>query len=243
MVRPLRLGCVPYLNAKPLLEGLDGVDLRPPALLVGLLVSGALEAALIPAVEVLRLGLAHVPGVAIASRGAVQSVRLHHRRPIRDLRVVALDRNSRTSNMLTRVLLEERYGLSPRYVLRDPARGLDWDGVDGAVTIGDTSFLPSGTSSKDLAELWTRWTGKPFVFALWAHRRGHPRAGEIARRLRAAKRRGLGRMDAIVAREAARMAMKPSFVRRYLTSAIRFDLGPEERAGLKLFWKYAVDRA
>ncbi|HYE97551.1 MAG TPA: menaquinone biosynthesis protein [Planctomycetota bacterium] len=243
MTRPLRLGCVPYLNAKPLLEGLRGVELRPPSRLVGRLASGALDAALIPAVEVLRLGLAHVPGIAIAARGAVQSVRLHHRRPIRELRVVALDRNSRTSNMLTRVLLEERFGLRPRYVVRDPSRGLDWDGVDGAVTIGDTSFLPSGTASKDLAELWSRWTGKPFVFALWAHRPGHPRAAEIARTLREAKRRGRAGLEAIVAREAGRMGLRPAFVRRYLTKAIRYDLGPEERAGLKLFWNYAVDRA
>jgi predicted solute-binding protein len=77
----IRIGCVPYLNAKPLLEGLDGVLLLPPADLVGRLVSRALDVALLPAIEVLRRGLEHVPGIAIASPGKTDSVRLHHGRP------------------------------------------------------------------------------------------------------------------------------------------------------------------
>ena len=109
----IRIGCVPYLNAKPLIEGLDDVLLLPPADLVALLVSKKLDVALLPAVEVLRLGLDYIPGIAIASPGKTDSVRLHHAVPVRQIRRVALDRNSRTSNMLTRILLEERYKPDP----------------------------------------------------------------------------------------------------------------------------------
>ena len=66
---PLRIGCVPYLNAKPLIEGLEGLCLKPPADLVGLLVSGRLDVALLPSVEVLLRNLDSVPGIAIASPG------------------------------------------------------------------------------------------------------------------------------------------------------------------------------
>jgi len=138
----IRIGCVPYLNAKPLLEGLDGVLLLPPADLVGRLISGSLDVALLPAIEVLRRGLAHVRGIAIASPGKTDSVRLHHAVPVSEIRRVALDRNSRTSNMLTRILLEKRHGLRPTYVVRDPTRGLSFKAVDAVVTIGDTSFRP-----------------------------------------------------------------------------------------------------
>jgi chorismate dehydratase len=235
----ITIGCVPYLNAKPLLEGLQGVVLHPPADLVGLLVKGKLDVALLPAIEVLRRGLDHVPGIAIASPGKTDSVRLHHSVEIPDIRRVALDRNSRTSNMLTRVILEKRYGLRPRYVMRDPSAGLSFKAVDAAVTIGDTSFRPSGVPFLDLGTEWKAFTGRPFVYALWAHRPGHPKAAEITATLRAAKKRGTACLPVIARREAKRLGLTPKFCRTYLTEYITFDLGPAERAGLKLFGTYA----
>lgn len=238
----IRIGCVPYLNAKPLIEGLDDVLLLPPADLVGRLVSGSLDVALLPAIEVLRRGLAHVPGIAIASPGKTDSVRLHHAVPVREIRRVALDRNSRTSNMLTRILLEQRYGLAPTYVVRDPSKGLSFKAVDAVVTIGDTSFRPGKTPFLDLGSEWRAFTGKPFVYALWAHRPGHPKAREIAATLKAAKRRGTALIPEIARREAGRLKLTPAYCRKYLTEAITFDLGPAERAALKLFGRYADDR-
>jgi len=239
----IKIGCVPYLNAKPLIEGLEGVVLQPPADLVDLLVSGKLDVALLPAIEVLRRGLAHVPGIAIASPGKTDSVRLHHAVEIPDIRRVALDRNSRTSNMLTKIILEQRYGVKPKYVTRDPSKGLSFKAIDAAVTIGDTSFRPGGVPFLDLGTEWKAFTGRPFVYALWAHRPGHPKAGEIAATLREAKRRGTAKIPAIARREAKRLGLTPRFCRTYLTEYITFDLGPAERAGLKLFGKYAANRS
>lgn len=243
MTRPLRIGCVPYLNAKPLIEGLEGVLLRPPADLVGFLLRGRLDVALIPSVEVLRRGLARVPGIAIASPGRVDTVRLLHRVPLEGVRRVALDRNSRTSNLLARILLEERHGLRPRYVKRDPTRRVDWRGVDAVVTIGDTSFRTEDAAQLDLGSEWLAFTGKPFVFALWAHRPGHPRAHEIARTLRRAKALGTSRIAEIARREAPRLGLSAAAARRYLTERIGFDLGPAERAGLDRFAEYVRGRA
>jgi chorismate dehydratase len=240
---PLRIGCVPYLNAKPLVEGLDGVVFRPPADLVGLLVSGRLDVALLPSVEVILRGLDHVPGVAIASPGRVDSVLLRHRVPVRQIRRVALDRNSRTSNRLVRILLEERHGLRPRYVKRDPSRRLDWRGVDAVLSIGDTSFRRERFPALDLGAEWRAFTGRPFVFALWAMRPGEPRAREIRRVLGAARRRGLERLPAIVRREAAARGLSPAYAKRYLTERITFRLGPAERAGLVEFARRVHGRA
>jgi chorismate dehydratase len=235
----IRIGCVPYLNAKPLIDGLDGVLLLPPADLVGRLVGGKLDVALLPAIEVLRRKLAFVPGIAIASPGKTDSVRLHYKGEIADIRRVALDRNSRTSNMLTRILLEKRHGLRPTYVVRDPSKGLSFKAVDAVVTIGDTSFRPGAVPFLDLGAEWREFTGKPFVYALWAHRPGHPEARGIAATLRAAKKRGTARIPEIAKRESARLKLTPAYCRKYLTESITFDLGPAERAGLRLFGKYA----
>jgi chorismate dehydratase len=233
-----RIGCVPYLNAKPLIEGLEGILLRPPADLVELLERDRLDVALIPVIEVLRRGWAHVPGIAIASPGKTDSVRLHHACEIADIRRVALDRNSRTSNALARIILEKRYAVRPRYVTRNPVRGLSFRDVDAAVTIGDTSFRTRGVPFLDLGTEWRAWTGRPFVYALWAYKPGHPRAAGIARMLRQAKERGLGRIPEIARREAKRLGLTPRFCRAYLTESITFDLGPAERAGMRLFGSY-----
>ena len=147
--------------------------------------SGSLDVALLPAIEVLRRGLAYVPGIAIASPGKTDSVRLHHTVDIPNVRRVALDRNSRTSNVLARIILERRYGARPAYTMRDPSRGLSFKGFDAAVTIGDVSFRRMKWPYVDLGKEWLDFTGLPLVYAVWAYRKGHPRAREMAPLFRA----------------------------------------------------------
>lgn len=234
-----KIGSVPYLNGMPLIEGLEGVVLRPPSRLGPLLTSGRADAVLVSAIEVLRHGWKFVPGIAVASPGKTDSVRLHFRGKISSIRRVALDRNSRSSNVLARIILERFYGLRPRYVTRDPARKMSMAGVDAALTIGDTSFRDEGLPFLDLGIEWKKFTGKPFVYALWAFLPGHPRARELAAELRRAKARGLKRIDEIAAREATRLKLPARFCRRYITEYITYELGPAERAGFRLFGKYA----
>jgi chorismate dehydratase len=230
----LRIGSVPYLNAKPLIEGLEGVVFRPPSELVGLLEAGRVDAAIVPSIDVLRRGWAHVPGLAIASPGEADSVRLQLLKPLSRVKVVALDRNSRTTNALARILLERRFGLSPRYVAADPARGLKGD---AAVTIGDASFRDYGVPSLDLGAEWRAFAGRPFVFALWAHEPGHPCAAEIRRVLRAAA--AGADLGAIADREYRRVGIPRERCRRYLLECMSYRLGPGERAGLACFEKHA----
>ena len=237
----LRIGSVPYLNSKPLIEGLEDVLLLPPSDLSRRLARGRLDVALVSSVEIFRHGWDYVRGVAVASPGKTESVRLFHRVEVSDIRRVALDRNSRSSNVLARIILEKRYGLRPRYLMRDPSRGMSLRGVDAALTIGDNSFRAAGVPFLDLGTEWMAFTGKPFVYAVWAFRRNHPRAREIARTVRAARDRGVARIPAIARIEARRLGLTPRYCRRYLTEHITYDLGPAERAGFKRFEKYAAD--
>ncbi len=227
----LRFGCVPYLNAKPLIEGLARVELRAPAQLGELLARGRVDAALLPSIEVLRAGLAVVPGIAIASPGPADSVKLHLRRPLDRVRTVLLDRASRSTNALARLVLEKRHALRPRYVSREPA--------DAAVTIGDASFREFGCPSLDLATEWREWTGLPFVFALWAHERDHPQAAAIRRALKTAKAAGRRALEPIIEREHRRIGIDRDRCRLYLTERITYDLGAAERRGLARFARLA----
>ncbi|MBI4564267.1 MAG: menaquinone biosynthesis protein [Planctomycetes bacterium] len=234
-----RIGSVPYLNSKPLIWGLDvdpevRLTLRPSARLTPHFVREKLDAALIPSIEILRRGFEVVPGLAVASNGPARSVLLHHRVPFREIRAVALDRNSRTTNALARILLERRFGLKPRYVTGDPFNGLFHHDsrVDAAVTIGDLSFRRAEWPARDLGQEWKEFAGVPFVYALWALRRQD--AG-LARRLQRAAREGLMHLDDVVDREHVRVGLSRNACRAYLTDNIVFSFGLRERQGLALF--------
>jgi chorismate dehydratase len=237
-----RLGSVPYLNAKPLIWGLDRdpavqLTLKPPSELVR--VMSRLDAALLPSIEVLRLGLDCVQEVGIASEGRTDSVLLHLKVPLKRVRTVALDLNSRTTNTLARILLEKRYGLQPRYVTHDPDGEEDFrsdPGIDAAVTIGDASFRDWGTTSLDLGSAWRDFTGMPFVFALWAVRK---QDASLERRLRGAAREGRKRIELIARQEHARVNLTLDECLLYLRERISYDLGPAERSGLLLFERHA----
>ena len=113
----LRIGCVPYLNARPLIYGIEDEVVRvPPATLVRLLRAGLIDVALAPSVVLFDSDDYQViPGIAIGSCGPVRSVVLFHLRRPKRLRTVVVDNESHSSVMLLKVLLAKRYGAAPTY--------------------------------------------------------------------------------------------------------------------------------
>src|SRR3954463_2070802 len=111
----LRIGCVKYLNARPLIHGGEGdVDFDHPSALCNKLAAGKLDVALVSSFEFLRNPIYRiVDDVSIASEGPVYSVVLAHRGELSDIHEIELDPASQTSVNLLRCLLAER-GLTPR---------------------------------------------------------------------------------------------------------------------------------
>jgi chorismate dehydratase len=227
----LQIGCVQYLNSKPLIHGYDGpVVFDHPSGLAQDLVAGKLDVALVPTFEALRHPhYTLVEGVAIASDGPVYSVFLAHRRPLVEVRSIALDPASLTSVHLLQVLLHEYHELRPELLELSafPSR------ADAVLLIGNQAIdfreKDGGVHQiVDLGEEWQRCTGLPFVFAPWLLRPGLPNTAAVADDLRALKAAGLARIDEIVHTESREAA----FTRRYLTEHIRFDLGEREKQGI-----------
>jgi chorismate dehydratase len=237
----LRIGCVKYLNSKPLIHGFEGpVVFDHPSGLARDLAAGALDVALVPTFEALRHPhYTLVEGVAIASDGPVYSVFLAHRGPLTEVRRIAFDPASLTSAHLLQVLLAEYYGLRPeRLSFSAPSSE-----ADAALLIGNQAIdfrereesSELGTGGKlqilDLGAEWKRCTGLPFVFAPWLLRPGLPNAAHVAADLRALRREGQYRLEEIIAAE----PRDPAFTRRYLTEHIRFDLGEAQKAGIEKY--------
>jgi chorismate dehydratase len=224
----LRVGCVQYLNSKPLIRGYAGsITLEHPSSLARDLSAGLLDAALVPTFEALEHPhYALVDDVAIASNGPVYSVVLAHRGNLRDIRSVKLDPASRTSQNLVRVILAEFHNLHPSY----------GDEGEAGLIIGNQAIeyrqrhdTDPSILMLDLGEEWKRCTGLPFVYAMWALHADLPNIPEIADAFRALKRNGIANLEAVIADDETGT---PEFRRRYLTEHIRFDLGADEKRGI-----------
>jgi chorismate dehydratase len=172
------VGCVPYANAIPLVAWFEGKGERSPVKVIydvpsklpELLDSGRADAILVSSVDALRVpGRRMAEGVCIGSHGAVKSVRLFSKVPPKQIKSLALDQSSMTSNRLAQVVLRERYGIVPegKPELPDLAKMLETH--DACVLIGDIGMTaPSdGLYVLDLGEEWRRLTGRPFVWAAW----------------------------------------------------------------------------
>ena len=235
-----RIGCVRYLNSKPLIHGHGGeVSFEVPASLADGLHTGRLDVALSPIFELMaHPGYLVVDDAAIASDGPVYSVFVAHCAPLADVRTLYLDHDSRTSFNLQRVVLAEFHGLTPRH---EPFPGgkppAELHAGEGALTIGDPAIefrLAHGSRYEylDLGEAWKRATGLPFVFAAWLVRPETPRPETLAATLRAWREAGQGRVEEIVAAE---RRYPPELSRRYLTEFIRFRLGAAEKRAIREF--------
>jgi chorismate dehydratase len=248
---PVRLGSVSYLNARPCVVGLDRhsrFDLRfdLPSRCAALLHEGAIDAGLIPSIEYLRAPGREryriVPDVAIASLGPVASVALYTKRPISDVRSIALDTSSRTSVALTRLLCVRAFRIDPAFEASGPDLTAMLGRCDAALLIGDSALLsdgPQDVEKIDLGDTWTRLTGLPFVYAFWA---GRPDAltREDVRLLREARDAGAAEPEQ-VARDYYSDPALQAIAARYLRDNIRYDLGDLERAGLETFYRYASE--
>jgi len=222
-----RLGSVPYLNAHPLLYGLEA-EKATPAVLSEQFVAGRYDAALLPVYETLRLPQPRiVDGFGIGSLGPVHSVVVVHRRPLEDVPEIVLDPASRTSSNLLRVLLTMRFRISPRLV------GSSADPHAARLIIGDPAMefqrgMDSAWEVLDLGRAWNEWTGLPFVFATWTLSEDAPL--HTAGLLRDAARAGLAAL-----REIADLEPDPRAALDYLTRSMHYPIGEPQKHAIREF--------
>jgi chorismate dehydratase len=156
----VRLGAVGYLNARPLVFGLEDsplfeVRFDVPSKCADLLHGGAIDVGMIPSIEYLRLPAGAmagdeyriVPDLAIASRGPVASVALYTTKPMADVRSIAMDVSSRTSVALVRVLCSRHFNIGPRLASHGPDLASMLAVCDAALLIGDNALFQASVVS------------------------------------------------------------------------------------------------
>lgn len=228
-----RVGCVKYLNARPLIHGWVGdVILDTPSALCAQLAHGELDVALVSSFEFLRHPVYRiVDGLSISSSGPVFSVVVAFQGEFSKVEEIQLDPASETSVNLLQCLLLER-GLSPRLIPGKPSR----ENEGARLLIGDQAirFRLSHPefSYWDLGEEWKKSFALPFVFALWLIRPEVVSAGPVADRLRHLRDENLARIDEVIA---GQKEFDGEFCRTYYRDNLRFRFGESEKEGLQVF--------
>lgn len=274
-----RIAVVNYLNTAPLvwgltdgpLEGKYALRFATPAACAELLRRGEADAAILPAIEYQRIaGLVVLPEMAIAAQGAVQSILVISKKPIEQVRRMALDASSRTSAALVRLLAAHRWRIAPEFAEAAPDPSAMLDAADAALVIGDPALriavkmaalagkTPGGGVCcggdpaewpvarhlalfvYDVALEWREMTSLPCVLAVWAVRR-EAATPELAADLLASRAYGMARLEEIAAVAAEQLALAPPALVTYLRENIHYGLDAAGRAGLEAFFRMAAE--
>ncbi len=242
--KKFRIGSVPYLNAAPLTRDLAGeLIFAPPSKLAEMIRRDELDAALVSITEVLLNDRYDIlDGIAIASLGEVYSVLLAHKKPLVEVTEIFCDTASLTSVNLLKVLLAEK-NLFPKFLPLESYEAAQEK--DFVLLIGDRAIefqrQPRRSEAKadatstheifDLGTAWTELTNLPFVYAVWALRRGIENK-ELRHELRAAKHFGMETLEHIIE---TREEFDADFRRDYFEWHIHFHLGEDEKRAIAKF--------
>ena len=254
-----RVGHIQFLNSLPLYHCLVqnqvvlNIDLfkDSPKALCRRLLADELDISPVPAIEYARHAgeLLLLPDLTISSDGKVMSILLISKVPIEQLdeKTVAMTNTSATSQLLTRIILEKKYGLRPAYFECPPDLGQMFREAQAALLIGDDALralqTPSGYYLYDLGEEWSAFTGEKMVYAVWCVRRDyaarHPEnVRKVIRAFQHSMEMSKKHVDHI-AEEAARWdVFSTEFLKDYFTG-LKFEFGPEYQQGFLTYLRKA----
>ena len=221
------------------------IDYTIPSRCAQMLAEGSGDIGIIPVAAYTTIpGLRVLPDVAIASRGAVRSILLISRRPMNEIRTVALDSSSRTSAALVQVLFRMK-NLELTFAPAEPKLDGMLSTHDAALLIGDPALQVDRRQYQtwDLAEEWRSLTGKPFVFAFWAVREDaapEEELSQVAEVFRESRDEGLRHILEIADEWSPKLSISQDGVLSYLKDNIHYYLDAESISGMKLFFELAA---
>jgi len=255
-VSETRVGRIDFVNSDPVYHGIEtgavDANLRLvdgfPTALNRMLARGELDVAPVSSIEYARNADEYylLPDLSVSSRAEVGSVSLFSSVPAEELdgATVALASTSATSVVLLKVLLREKYDVTPEYVVREPDASAMLTEADAGLVIGDSALLAAndgvGAYTYDLGREWRDHTGERMVYAVWAVRDELPRkeALAVADALRESKRVGYDSLGVIASEMSNRMGIGVKDAEEYLRM-LDHDLTPAHRRGLTKYYEAA----
>jgi chorismate dehydratase len=256
----LRIGKIEYANCVPLFRALCsalGDDCHHfvtgvPAILNGMLAHGEIDlspsSSIVYGADPERYWL--VPDLSISATGPVKSVLLFSRLPLENLngRLIGLTNESDTSVALLKIVLARFFGFDNEFERTDLKLPDALSRFSALLLIGDAALRESLEGHDcyiyDLGEIWYRFTGLPFVFALWIINRAaivgrENEVRELVRSLQEAKCIARQKLAGYVEGSGLEWFGAEELIAYWKT--ISYDLGAEEIKGVKAFYNHAAE--
>ncbi len=242
----IKIATVSYLNALPLIAGLETerditLSRRVPSELLATLEDQEADLALCPVIDfqTSNTALEIVPSGAIGCNGAALTVKLFSRPPISHLQRIVVDGESHTSVALLQIVLHEMFQRRPTLVAATHAT--ETADAEALLLIGDKVIHSAPDPSVyphqlDLGDAWKRISGRPFVFATWMTRSGVD-LGSISGLLRSIRNHNRARLPELAAQNAAANGWPDDLAVIYLSRRLRYELDRPELDGIEEFWR------
>jgi chorismate dehydratase len=231
-----RIALVEYLNTLPFYEGMrvTGLDQEldihrvVPAECARMFKQDEVDISLCPVGALDEMPEHKIVGdYCIGADGPVGTVMLLSTVPMHHIKTVRLDSNSRTSNLLVKVLAQRYW--QTEWTFYEKENGVIPDAV---VMIGDNVFKEKANYpfQYDLAGAWKELTGLPMVFAVWIAKSEVP--DEIIKKIDDSFRTG---MEYVLKQD---NSLQPWQV-EYLQHSISYPLDDNKKQALAMFraWK------
>ncbi|MES2140404.1 MAG: menaquinone biosynthesis protein [Bacteroidota bacterium] len=242
----IKISVVSYLNSKPFLYGLNhsgltneiDLQLDIPSVCAQKLIDGKVDVGLIPVAVLPQLKEKYIiSNYCIGAEGKVASVILYSKVPLREIKNILLDYQSRTSVLLVKVLAGNYWKIDPQWIPAKADYENDIEGTTAAVIIGDRTFeLESKYPyAYDLAEEWQKFTQLPFVFACWVANKKLP--DHFISEFNRALKFGIDNRTKLIA-ELVEQNTYPTDIETYLTVNIKYDYDSLKEKALNLFLDY-----
>ncbi|RMG26658.1 MAG: hypothetical protein D6730_08660 [Bacteroidetes bacterium] len=241
----LHIALVSYINTRPFMDGFEhafgpeevSLHLLPPAQCAVHLAQKQSQLALIPVgaipdFEQIEL----MPDYCIGANGPVESVYILSQCPIEEVNTLILDRHSRSSNGLARILLHHYWKREVNFVYPSDKHFHLIKEKTAGVVIGDKAIKirHAYRYHYDLAWHWKMLTGLPFVFAVWGCHPSGLSEAELGR-LNRAMQWGIGQAGKSAEKWADYFRIPRPFAKKYLEQCIDFHFDAPKHQALSLY--------
>lgn len=240
----LRISAVSYVNAKPFVYGIEHsgflseytLSLDVPSVCAEKLKGNQVDIGLAPVAIIPELGEHYIiPDFCIGANGPVLTVMLYSDVPLKYIKTIHLDHQSKTSCLLVQILAKHWWKISPAWIPAKEGYEKKIKASIAGLVIGDRNFSLSGKYkyAYDLSEEWKSYTGLPFVFACWIANRKIDNTTILS--LQKALKFGIDNRDKIVKELKGQLDEKT--IKNYLYNSINYQFDKQKQEALKLFLK------
>lgn len=249
----IRVALVSYFNTRPFTDGLqhwfgeDELSLSevPPSECAAQLKAGLCDMALMPVGALSDFdGISIMKDHCLGADGKVDSVFLFSHVPVREATSLVLDPHSRSSNGLAAVLMREYWEREIPVIFPTGERFSQIEGSVCGVAIGDKAFALKDQYPfvYDLAEIWKRYSGLPFVFAVWAYRPDALNEG-MMQRVRMALEWGRTHREKSARKWAEHYGYTTDDAVNYITNSISYEFDSAKHEAMKKYFHLLLNVA